>query len=74
MKITVPYDHDPTDLGAIQMGISQYAAEPTAWKHAYRDTVDGQRIVWARFHNAAGKVVVWIRDRNGARIARTITV
>jgi hypothetical protein len=68
-KVTVPYDHDPESLATIYLGISASAREaPTKWRPAYRDTVDGQRVVWARFKESGQ---VWIRDDGGERLVRT---
>lgn len=67
-KVTVAYEHDPADLSAIYLAVckTKQPAEDD-WRPALRDTVDGQRVVWARFPGATGVVDVWIADRDGTR-------
>jgi hypothetical protein len=66
MKITVPYQHDSADYDLIELALSEKETqEPLeGWRAAYRDTVSGMRVVWARFESEG---YVWLRDRNGAR-------
>jgi hypothetical protein len=67
-KVVVPYEHDPRDLSLIELAVTPRGAQPSeeSWVPAYRDTVDGKRLVFARF---ASTGTVWIRDRNGVRKA-----
>jgi hypothetical protein len=67
MKIVVPYNHDPADFDLIEIAVSQTRSEKEpleGWIAAYRDTINGQRVVWARFDHEG---IVWVRDRNGSR-------
>ncbi|WP_214103248.1 hypothetical protein [Acrocarpospora catenulata] len=67
IKVSVPYEHDPADLSPIHLAVLPRGARPGEddWVPAYRDTVDGRRVVWARFEDPAG--VVWLRTRDGQR-------
>jgi len=67
IKITVAYEHNPTDFAAISLAVTPLGASPgpDSWKPAYRDIVGGRRIVWARFDSEPG--IVWLRDREGER-------
>lgn len=66
-KVTVPYDHNPADLATVYLAVTPRGSRPSedAWRPALRDTVGGQRVVWARFEEPPG--VVWLRDRDGER-------
>lgn len=66
-KIVIPYDHDPASFETISLALVPTGQTPRsdAWVPALRDTVNGRRVVWARFPPAAGDV--WLRDRSGAR-------
>jgi len=41
---------------------------------ALRDTVDGKRVVWARFPQGRGRVSVWVKDSDGERPITSATV
>lgn len=71
-KVTVAYEHDPADLATVYLAVTGRGARPgeDSWRPALRDTVRGQRVVWARFEAAAD--VVWLRDRDGARQVRPV--
>lgn len=71
IKIMVAYEHNPTDFATISLAVTPLGASPgpDSWKPAYRDTVDGRRVVWARFE-ADG--TVWLRDRDGERQVRPL--
>jgi hypothetical protein len=74
-KVTVPYDHTPADLQTVYLAISTGARPPSdGWKPALRDTVNGKRVVWARFPTAGRRVQVWLRDRDGERSVTSQTV
>jgi hypothetical protein len=66
MKITVAYEHDSADFDIIEMAVGDKdTQEPLeGWKAVYRDTINGMRVVWARFEQVG---YVWLRDRNGTR-------
>ncbi len=72
MKITVEYKHNPSDLATIYLAVTPRGSRPSedSWRPALRDTVDGKRVVWARFETAEG--IVWLRDRDGERQARPV--
>lgn len=67
MKVMVKYEHDSADFDLIELAVvtTRGSKEPLeGWVAAYRDTVNGERVVWARFDHTGE---VWVRDRNGAR-------
>jgi hypothetical protein len=68
-KLQVPYDWDPELTDLIELAITPPTREPveTDWQPAYRDTVNGTRVVWIRPEPQGAKVLVWLRDRNGVR-------
>jgi len=70
-RVTVPYNHDPADLQRIELAVVAGKLQPRErdWQPAYRDTRDGQRVVWIKTEVPARNPVVWIRDRDGARRA-----
>ena len=74
VKVTVPYEHDPGDLHSIYLGVSE-SGPPETWVPAFRDTRQGERVVWARFPERDGRrVTVWVRDSTGARPVKSIKV
>lgn len=68
-KVVVAYEHDSADLQTICLAVVPRGARPgpDSWRPAYRDTIDGQRVVWVR---ADLDGVVWLRDRAGERQVR----
>jgi len=74
-KVVVPLDLDPADLQTVHLAITT-GARPTAgsWVPALRDTIDGKKVVWARFPTAGRRVSVWLRDRSGERAVTSATV
>lgn len=74
-KITVPYEHNPADLQAIHIAITA-TGHPAkdAWLPAYRDTVNGRRVIWVRVPEQNRTVSVWVRDNDGARQVDTVTL
>lgn len=66
-KLQVPYEWDPELTDPVELAITPPNREPeeTDWKPAFRDTVNGTRVVWLRLEPLGGKVLVWVRDRNG---------
>jgi hypothetical protein len=68
-RVSIPYDHDSADLSAIYLAVTDRPApSPDSWVPAFRDTVDGKRVVWAEFDERGGRRVnVWVRDKNGTR-------
>lgn len=74
-KVQVPYEHKTTDFSPIYLALST-STQPgkTAWTPAYRDTVDGQRVIWARFPTLGRMVSVWVRDKDGDRKVTQQTV
>jgi hypothetical protein len=71
-KVLVAYEHDPADLATVYLAVTPRGSLPSegAWRPALRDTVNGQRVVWARFETADG--IVWLRDRDGERQVRPV--
>lgn len=68
MRVVVPYEHNPADLGKIYLAITASTLpSPDSWRHALRDTVNGRRVVWADFPSQGRTVSVWVRDRDGDR-------
>ncbi|HEU4751525.1 MAG TPA: hypothetical protein VFU47_00355 [Armatimonadota bacterium] len=67
VKVMTDYDHDPADLSAVYLTLVPRGIPPAEadWRPALRDTVNGRRVVWARFPSADG--VLWLRDRHGTR-------
>ena len=66
-KLIVPFDHDPADHSAIYLAAQDIAAPATQhldWQPAYRDTIDGQKVVWIRLERS-GFINAWLRTRNG---------
>lgn len=67
-KVLVDYDHDPADLSPIFIAVTTQAYPAhDAWKPALRDTVNGVKVVWARFPEKPSTFYVWVRDRLGER-------
>lgn len=74
-RVTIPLDLDPADLQTVYLAVASGARPPEdEWKPALRDTIDGKRVVWARFPTAGRRVTVWLRDRNGERKVKGMTV
>lgn len=72
-KVTVAYEHDPSNLAPIHLATSRRAPADADWKPALRDTVDGRLVVWARFPEAVTPgAEIWLRDAGGARRARVV--
>jgi len=73
VKVTVPHAHDSSDLRPIYLSVARREPVRSEWKPAYRDTVNGQLVVWARFDEQPAKGVdVWVRDGEGTRRARPL--
>lgn len=76
-KLIVNYQHDPADLQTIYLSVTT-SRKPASdsWKPAYRDTIDGKRVVWAHFSERGGnkKVNLWLRDNSGDRLVSTVTL
>lgn len=70
MKVTINYDHDPADLTLVEIAVRKGKPTEADWKPALRDTVDGQRVVWARFDDLPGDAQVWLRDGAETRRVR----
>jgi hypothetical protein len=64
-KLVIPYEHDPADLTQIWMAVSQGAPADSEWKAAYRDTINGQLVVWVKYDDEVPQGNIWIRDRAG---------
>lgn len=67
-RVHVLYEHDPADLHDIQLAVVAGHVVPgeADWQSAYRDTIAGQRCVWAVVEVPA-RPVVWLKDRSGPR-------
>ncbi len=70
-RVVVAYDHDPADLGAVDLAVAGGPPDDADWLPALRTTVDGQRVVWVRAVVPAG-ARVWLRDRDGPRQVRRL--
>ena len=65
-KVIVKLDHDPSDLRQIWMAFSPGVPQDADWKPAYRDTVNGQRVVWVKYpEGTTGNL--WVKDGAGVR-------
>lgn len=74
-KVSIPYEHRSDDLALIELALSESGTPgEDAWHPALRDTVDGQRVVWARFPARGRQATVWVRDSTGARPVTSIKV
>ena len=62
------YHHDPADLSPVYLAVSRREPEPDAdvWQPAFRDTVDGQRVVCVRA-TVGRSERVWLLDGSGVR-------
>ena len=75
IKLMVDYPHDPSNLQTIYLAITtSRRPSPDSWKAAFRDTVNGKRVVWAKFPGRDGKTKMnlWIRDSSGDRLVQTV--
>jgi hypothetical protein len=76
VKLIANYHHDPANLQPIYLAVTT-SRTPTAdsWKPAFRDTIGGQRVVWAKFpERGGGKVNLWLRDSTGDRLVKTVAL
>lgn len=68
--IIVTYEHDPADLHRIDLAVAESGVPGDEdWRPAMRDTIDGRRVVWARF-DVPRRYTTWVRDRDGVRAVR----
>jgi hypothetical protein len=76
IKLIANYKHDPANLQPIYLAVTNLRTPPTdSWKPAFRDTIDGKRVVWAKFAKRGGvKLNLWLRDSNGDRVVGTVEV
>jgi hypothetical protein len=76
VKLIANYQHDPANLQPIYLAVTT-ARSPSAdsWKPAFRDTIRGHRVVWAKFSERGGvKMNLWVRDSTGERMVTTVTL
>jgi len=65
-KVIVKLEHDPSDLRQIWLAFSPGPPQESDWVPALRDTIDGQRVVWAKYpEGTTGNL--WVKDRDGVR-------
>jgi hypothetical protein len=65
-RVVVLYDHQERDTQIIFLAVtSRNRPTENEWRPAFRDVINGQRVVWARFPTTSG--AVWLRDRQGIR-------
>ena len=64
--LRVAYQHDPADLSTVELAVSRREPAEGDWRPAFRDTVDGQRVVCIRAEVGRSDRV-WLRDSAGAR-------
>lgn len=62
-KVVVRYPHDPNNLSTIYISVGGGLAQ-RQWVPAYRDTINGIRVVWIRTTRVNASVV-WIKDADG---------
>lgn len=68
-KVVVPYNHQERDTQIIHLAVTMRdRPAENEWRPAFRDVIDNQRVVWARFSEPSG--AVWLRDREGVRRIR----
>lgn len=69
-KLAVAHEHRADDLAPIYLAVTSTPRRPAddAWIPAMRDRVDGRRVVWVRLPDGRRGGVVWLRDRDGARV------
>lgn len=74
-KLQIPYEWDPELTDMVELAVTPPNREPeeTDWKPAFRDTVNGTRVVWIRLEPLHAKVLVWVRDRHGVSRRSVIT-
>ena len=73
VKVIVPHEHDSADLRPIYISTSRRTPTAGEWVPALRDTVNGRRVVWARFDAPpAPGAEVWVRDGHGDHKARPL--
>lgn len=74
IKLAVDYPHDPANLQSIDLAVTTSRTPSSdSWRPAYRDTIAGKRVVWARFPERGGtKVNLWLRDSSGERMIKTV--
>lgn len=73
MKIITAYDHKSHDLSFIYLALMPIGSSPqeSDWKPAYRDIINGQRVVWI-IDEWNRRSVLWLRDRTGERRVKII--
>lgn len=65
-KLTVPYEWNPVTTSPTWLALTKGARPSEAdWLPAFRDTVDGVRVVWTRVTPAGPKMVLWLKDYAG---------
>lgn len=67
-KVIVRYDHDPSDLTQMWMAFSTGVPQDSDWVPAFRDTINGQRVLWVKVANPPSGNV-WVKGREGAQRA-----
>lgn len=68
-QVILPYEHDDSDLAQIWLAVViDGEPEDEDYYPAYRDTIDGQRVVWVKFPEQP-QGYLWIKDSKGARRA-----
>jgi hypothetical protein len=65
-KVVFPYEHDTTNLNQIWMAVSVGLPAEDQWKAAFRDTRNGQRVIWVKY-DTVPQGHLWVRDSDGAR-------
>lgn len=76
IKLSVNYPHEPSNLQPVYLAVTtSRTPSPDSWKPAFRDTVDGKRVVWVKFQERGGtKTNLWLRDSSGDRLVQTVTL
>jgi len=75
VKVSTAYEHEPSNTAPIYLAVSKLNIEPAEedFQPAYRDTEDGQLVIWARFDAApTAPGALWVKDEAGIRKAEPV--
>jgi len=65
--LRVPYEHNSADLTPVYLAVSKRKPEASEWVPAFRDTVDGTRVIQVKVE-VPPDYNVWLRDGDGIRM------
>lgn len=74
-RLVVKYEHDPADHAPIFLGVLpvEAAGEHAAMKPAFRDTIDGERVVWIDTE-LTGWVRAYLADPKGVKALGRVNI